>query len=107
MGFNSSIPSWALLAHLRKRGQRPARGVLVTDSDLQRRNLGSAGAFALAFPAVEDSYLIAGLEAVVIADYGEKAVEVAQLLAAANPRYLATYWRGRGLQVVIREGAWA
>ena len=104
MGSSSSIPSWQMLAHLRKHGQRPAGLVIMTDHDFQRRNLCASGAFAVSFPEVAEAFLVAGLDAVVIANYGEKPVEVAQLLAAANPRYLATYWRGQGLRVVIGEG---
>lgn len=104
MGFNSSTPSWSLLAHLRKRGQRPFAGIFITDHEWQRRSLGASGAFALGFPDAAQGYLIAGLDVVVIANYCARAVDVAQQLAAANPRYLATYWRGQGLQVVIEEG---
>lgn len=104
---NSSTPSWATLAHLRKRGQRPSGLVIVTDNEFQRRNLCVSGGFALPFPQVAETFLIAGLDAVVIANCGERPIEVTQQMAAANPRYLATYWRGQGLQVVIGEGAWA
>lgn len=99
--YQSSTASWQSLAHLRKRGQRPLGCVFVTDRMTQRRNLELSGAFALQFPGPQDVYLVAGLDVVIIADHSEKAVETAQALAAANPRYLATYWRGQGLQAVI------
>ena len=105
MASNSPIPSWPLLAHLRKRGQRPAGAVFVTDHDCQRRNLVASGGFVLPLPEKGDTYLVSGLDVVVIADQCERTIEAAQQIAASNPRYLAAYWRGRGLQVVIGEAA--
>lgn len=99
--YQPSTASWQSLAHLRKRGQRPLECVIVTDRMVQRRNLELSGAFALPFPGPREVYLTVGLDVVVIADYSEKAVEIAQAIAAANPRYLATFWRGQGLQTVI------
>lgn len=99
--YPSSTPSWDSLSQLRRRGQRPAFVIFITDHGGQRRNLCDSGGYALRFPEPEEAYLVAGLDVVIIADGGGRAVEAAQDLAGANPRYLATYWRGQGLSVVM------
>lgn len=101
MGFPASTPSWQLLAHLRKRGQKPAGAVWVSDNWQQRQNLSVAGNLVLPLPTAEDVPYVAGLEVILIADPGEKATEAAQLLAGAGPRRFVTYFRGRGCEVVL------
>lgn len=101
MGSNSPI-SWSTLGRLRRRGQRPAGPVLVVDDWRQRANLEASGAFAVPLPVAEELVFVAGLEVVLIADPGERAVAVAQMLAGASPRYFATYFRGRGHEVVLQ-----
>lgn len=105
MASSSPTPSWPLLAHLRKRGQRPAAAVFVTDHDWQRRHLVASGGFVLPLPEAADAYLVAGLDVILIATHTERTVEAAQQIAASNPRYMGAYWRGQGLQVVIGEAA--
>lgn len=97
MAYRASIrdlPSWALLAHLRKRGQRPAGFMLVTDHERQRRNLIASGAFALPLPKAEEGYLVAGLEVALFADRNEPGAEAAGILFASHPASLVVLWRG-------------
>jgi len=101
-GFSSPTPSWRTLATMRKRGQRPADGVFVTDHERQRWNLIDSGLFAVPLPKPEEAYLAAGLDVVVIAERSERAIEVAVLLASAGPAFLATYWRGQDREVVLQ-----
>lgn len=98
---NPSTPSWSHLGFLRRRGQKPADCVWVTDDARQRYYLELSGAFAVGFPAPREDYLVAGLDVVIIADLGERSKDVARRFLSASPRYFATYWRGRGLSVVI------
>lgn len=102
MGYQPSACSWTALGRLRRRGQKPVGPVFVTDSWRQRVNLEDSGAFAVSFPLVEECIYAAGLEVVLIASRSELAVETAQHLASAGPRYFATYFRGQGLQVVLQ-----
>ena len=99
--YHASTPSWPNLAMMRKRGQRPAAGVYVTDHGAQRSFLVAAGLYAVELPHGDEVNWAAGLDIVVIADRNTQTVEAAQRIAGSNPRYLATYWRGVGLQVVI------
>lgn len=99
--FSSPIPSWQALAAMRKRGQRPAAGVFVTDHYAQRRNLCAGGLFAVGFPEPREVYLAAGLDVALIADRNERSVGVALMLSEANPAYLSTFWRGERFDVVI------
>lgn len=100
MAFNSQT-SWDVLGRLRRRGQRPAGPVFVTDDWRQRANLEAAGAFAVPLPESEDATYAAGLEVVLLAAASEKVADAAQRLAAANPRTFVTYFRGRGAEVVL------
>jgi hypothetical protein len=97
----ASTPSWLHLAGLRKRGQRPTAGVFVTDNPTQQRLLVASGCYAVGFPHGDEVTYAAGLEVVVIAARNPSSIEHAQRIATVNPRYLATYWRGSGLEVVI------
>ena len=101
MGSNSPT-SWTVLGRLRRRGQRPAGAVFVTDDWRQRANLEASGAFAVSMPLAEECVFVAGLEVVMIATTTDHAVAIAQMLAAAAPRYFATYFRGRGHEVVLQ-----
>ena len=101
MGSNSPT-SWTALGRLRRRGQRPAGAVFVTDDWRQRANLEAGGLFAVSMPLATEVIFAAGLEVVLIANSTEHAIVVAQLLAAAAPRYFATYFRGRGHEVVLQ-----
>lgn len=98
---SSSPTSWALLAHLRKRGQKPAATVFVTDHYGQRRNLEDSGGFAVLPPRSEEVFLAAGLDLIFIADRSERATQTAQALAAAGPRCLWIHFRGSSPQQVI------
>lgn len=105
MAYLSSTASWSTLARLRQRGQRPAWGVFVTDHPAQRHHLEESGAFAVGLPSPEHAYLVSGLDVVIIADFTPKTVDVARRFLSANPAYFATYFRGRGLSVVIERAA--
>lgn len=96
MGSQSSTASWWNLRALRKRGQRPAGNVYVTDHGVQRRNLEASGLYALPVPQADQAIAVAGLDVVLIADRNECTVEVAQVLAA-KAGHFATYFRGEGL----------
>lgn len=99
--YRSSTASWHQLALLRRRGQKPA-ALFVTDDSRQRWNLEASGVFAVGLPQSDkDDYLVSGLDVVVIADFGEHSMDVARRFMTSSPRYFATYWRGRGLSVVI------
>ena len=102
MGYQPCACSWSALGRLRRRGQKPAGPVIVTDHWRQRVNLEESGAFAVSFPLVEECIFAAGLEVVLFAEPTELAVQIAQHLASAGPRYFATYIRGKGLQVVLQ-----
>jgi hypothetical protein len=102
VGYPSSTCSWTALGRLRRRGQRPAGALFVTDDWRQRANLEASGAFAVSMPVAEECVFAAGLEVVLIAAPTEHAVAIAQMLAAAAPRYFATYFRGRGHEVVLQ-----
>ena len=102
MGYQPCACSWSALGRLRRRGQKPAGPVFVTDNWRQRVNLEASGAFAVSMPIVEECIFAAGLEVFLIAGHTEQAVAIAQQLAAAGPRYFATYFRGRGRQVVLQ-----
>lgn len=99
---SSSPTSWTVLGRLRRGGQRPAGALFVTDNWRQRVNLQDSGAFAVSMPLAEECVYAAGLEVVFIAAPTEHAIAVAQMLAAAGPRYFATYFRGRGREVVLQ-----
>jgi hypothetical protein len=99
--YVASTPSWPHLSGLRKRGQRPTAGVFVTDNATQMRLLVASGCYAVGFPHGDEAVSAAGLDVVVIARRDQTAIDGAQRIASANPRYLATYWRGSGLEVVI------
>lgn len=101
MGYQCSTCSWFDLARLRRRGQVPAGGVVVTDHHIQRRNLEASGAYALPLPQASDAYLVAGLPVTLFADPTEQAIEAAQVIAGSNPRRFVTLWRGRDPEVVI------
>jgi len=75
--------------------------VIVTDDSRQRFNLECSGAFAVGFPVPKDDYLISGLDVVIIANFSEISMQVARRIMGCNPRYFATYFRGRGLSVVV------
>lgn len=100
MGSSSSTPSWQTLARLRRRGQKPAGAVWITDDWRQRANLEASGAFALALPVAQELVYLAGLEVILLANPGEEGAAVAQMLAGSSARRLSTYFRGRGLEVV-------
>lgn len=100
--YRSSTPSWQHLSGLRKRGQRPVSGIYVTDHDRQRSLLAASGLYAVGFPRDDETCFAAGLDVVLHANRTERSIEVAQKIAAANPRFFATYWRGVGRQVVIQ-----
>ena len=102
MGYPSCACSWTALGRLRRRGQRPTGALFVTDNWRQRVNLEASGAYAVSMPVAEECIFAAGLEVVLIAEQSEHAVIIAQLLAAAGPRFFATYFRGRGRQVVLQ-----
>lgn len=93
--------SWSALATMRKRGQRPADGVWITDHYAQRRNLEASGAFCVFPPEEGEEYLLVGLETLLIADRCERMVEIAQRIAAAKPRSFAVLFRGTPVQVVV------
>ncbi len=101
MECRASTASWSTLAHLRKRGQKPAGAVWVSDDWRQRQNLSVAGNLVLPLPSEGDAVYVAGLEVILIASPGEKASAAAQLLASAGPRRFVTYFRGRGAEVVL------
>lgn len=102
MAYPSCACSWTALGRLRRRGQRPQGALFVTDDWRQRVNLEASGAYAVSMPVAEECIFAAGLEVVFIAAPSEHTVTVAQLLAAAGPSYFATYFRGRGRQVVLQ-----
>lgn len=102
MGYQPCVCSWTALGRLRRRGQRPAGAVFVTDNWRQRLNLEESGAFAVAFPLVEECIFVAGLEVVLLAEPTELAMDMAQYLASAGPRFFATYFRGRARSVVLQ-----
>ena len=102
MGYQPCACSWTALGRLRRRGQKPGGALFVTDDWRQRANLEASGAFAVSMPLVEECVYAAGLEVVLIASPSEHAVGIAQILAAAGPRYFATYFRGRGREVVLQ-----
>lgn len=102
MGYPSCASSWTALGRLRRRGQKPAGAVFVTDDWRQRANLEASGAFAVSMPLAEECIFAAGLEVVLIAAPTEHAREIAQLLASAGPGYFATYFRDRGHEVVLQ-----
>jgi len=102
VGYQPCVCSWTALGRLRRRGQRPKGALFVTDQWRQRVNLEASGAYAVSMPIAEECIYAAGLEVVLIAEQSEHAVTIAQLIAAAGPRYLATYFRGRGRQVVLQ-----
>lgn len=101
MGFNSSTPSWQTLGHLRRRGQRPATMLFVTDDWRFRGNLEANGFFAVPLPGERECIFAAGLEVVLIAEPTEHAIAIAQLLAAASPQSFVTRFRGRDAQRVL------
>ena len=98
---SNSRTDWALLAHLRKRGQKPAGTVFVTDHHGQRRNLEDSGGFAVFPPEADEAYLVAGLDVIFIADASARSTEMAQSFAAASPRCLWVHFRGQTPQRVI------
>ncbi len=100
MGSSPSI-SWSLLGHLRRRGQKPAGAVWITDDWRQMANLRAGGNFVLPLPVAAEVPYVAGLEVILIANQGEEGAAAAQLLAGANPRRFVTYFRGRGAEVVL------
>lgn len=102
MAYPSSGCSWTALGRLRRRGQRPKGMLFVTDNWRQRVNLEASGAYAVSMPIAEECIYAAGLEVVLLAEQSEHAVTIAQLLAAAGPRFLATHFRGRERQVVLQ-----
>lgn len=102
MGYQPCACSWTALGRLRRRGQKPAGPVFITDNWRQRVNLEESGAFAVSLPLVEECIFAAGLEVVLIAAPTDLAMETAQYLASAGPRFFATYFRGRGRQVVLQ-----
>lgn len=85
--------SWQMLASLRKRGQRPASGVWVTDHCLQRRNLELSGQFCVMPPLPEFCYLVAGLDVHMIADRNERMSQVALNIAMGHPSEFSVLWR--------------
>lgn len=102
MVYQPCACSWTALGRLRRRGQKPAGPLFVTDNWQQRANLEASGAFAVSMPLIEECIFAAGLEVVLIAGPTEHAVGIAQHLAAAGPKYFATYFRGHGRQVVLQ-----
>lgn len=101
MAYPASTLSWGWLASLRRRGQKPAGPLLITDSPQQRNNLEESGAFALTVPTHDEDFLVAGLDVVLIATYSRKLVmDGLRRLVNANPRTLTVYWRGRGVWAV-------
>lgn len=97
---SSSPTNWPVLARLRRRGQKPAGAIWITDDWRQRANLEASGAFAAFPPTAEELILLAGLEVILIADPGERGVAVAEMLAGSAAKSFSTYFRGRGLEVV-------
>jgi hypothetical protein len=97
----SSAASWDSLASMRRRGQRPADGVWVTDRYDGRRAMEAHGLFAVLPPEEGQERLLVGLEAFLLADFSPRSVEIAQRMAAANPAFFSVWYRGRGVQVVI------
>jgi hypothetical protein len=98
---SSSRTDWAVLAQLRKRGQRPIGTIFVTDHYGQRRNLESSGGFAVFPPSEGEAYLVSGLDVLFIADRSDRSTELAQSLASAGPRCLWVHFRGSNPQQVI------
>lgn len=105
MAYRASIrdrlPSWDLLASLRRRGQRPAGFMLVTDREWQRRNLIASGAFALPLPKEAEGYLVAGLDVALFAEREPDAIEAAGVLFASRPARLLILWRPENFEVVL------
>lgn len=99
--YPSSTPSWEHLAGCRKRGQRPRDGVILTDSEDQRRNLVNSGAYTLRLPTPEQAVYLAGLEVGMIAQRDAHSAEVAINIVAVRPSRFAIYWRREGRQLVI------
>ena len=95
------MSSWNELLRLRKRGQRPEGFLFVSDNVRQRVSIDSAGGFSVPFPSEESAYLVAGLEAVLIADRNEQSIAAALLIAGSNPSRFFTYFRETGLETVI------
>lgn len=102
MGYQPSACSWSALGRFRRRGQRPAGPLFVTDDWRQRMNLEASGAFAVSMPLVEECVFAAGLEVILVAGPTEHARQIAQQLASAGPKSFAAYFRGRGRQVVLQ-----
>ena len=102
MAYQPSACSWTALGRLRRRGQKPAGPLFVTDNWRQRANLEASGAYAVSMPLAEECIFAAGLDIVLIAESTEHALMIAQLLGAAYPRYFATYFRDRGHEVVLQ-----
>lgn len=101
MGYPPCGSDWASLGRLRRRGQKPADTVWITDNWRQRANLQMGGNFVLPLPLANEAPYVAGLEVILIADPGDAGEGAAQLLASANPRRFVTYFRGRGAEVVL------
>ena len=102
MGYQPCACSWSALGRLRRRGQKPVGLLFITDNWRQRKNLEDSGAFAVSFPLIEECIFAAGLEVVLIADPTELAMDMAQHIASARPRFFATHFRGRERSVVLR-----
>lgn len=95
---SSQSTSWQRLRMLRRRGQKPALPVLVSD---HLGLLDDTGVLALSVPTDGDEELLTGLDVVAMFDKNDRTVEVAQRLASAAPASLAIIWRGADLQRVL------
>ena len=99
--YRSSTPSWWLLSQLRVRGQRPMGPIYACEDSGRRALLRSRGLFAAELPRADECYIAAGLDVVLMGRKTDAAIELAQAIGAARPRFFATHWEGESWQTVI------
>jgi hypothetical protein len=97
-----STPSYADLARMRKRGQRPVGPIYVTDDRPEREWLWRQhGLYGIPLPKPDQAYLLAGLWVTMQAKREERTQVIAEQIAYANPKKFSIDWAGERTDYVI------